>query len=167
MARNPGSVASLQALGRVARAHASRSALAARYRLDPPLALTSRLTVEGALPSRPAIARIDCPAARPREISSRSAIVTPALSSTTRIGSDPTATQQVGAHRARRQTQLPSRRLRRLARAQSHPHRIDRLRRQLLVVAMTHRNLLDLRSEKCCADPLRPPACPRPLRGNA
>jgi hypothetical protein len=48
---------------------------AARYRRRPPFAATSRLTVEGALPNPDAIARIDRPAARPREISSRSAIL--------------------------------------------------------------------------------------------
>jgi hypothetical protein len=36
---------------------------------------TSRLTVDGDLPSAPAIARIDSPAASPREISSRSAML--------------------------------------------------------------------------------------------
>ena len=40
--------------------------------LWPPLRVTSRDTVEGARPSRPAILRSDSPAASPREISSRS-----------------------------------------------------------------------------------------------
>ncbi len=75
MSRSTGLPASLHRFARVARAHAAWSARAARYRRTPPLALTSRLTVEGALLSVAAIARMDSPAARPREISSRSAIV--------------------------------------------------------------------------------------------
>src|SRR5665809_87322 len=66
-------VASLHVLGRVARDHARWSAGAARYRWRPPCAVTSRLIVDGARPSPAAIARSDRPAARPREISSRSA----------------------------------------------------------------------------------------------
>jgi hypothetical protein len=56
----------LHAFGRAARAHAAWSARAARYRLRPPFAATSRLTVEGALPNPDAIARIDRPTARGR-----------------------------------------------------------------------------------------------------
>ncbi len=44
----------------------------ARYFLRPPLAFTSRHTVEGDRPRAPAMARMESPAARPREISSRS-----------------------------------------------------------------------------------------------
>lgn len=55
-----------------ARAQADWSARAARYRLVPPLAATSRLTVEAGRPKARAIARYDRPAARPREMSSRS-----------------------------------------------------------------------------------------------
>ena len=73
MARSTGLPASLHGFGRVARDHAARSARAARYRRRPPLALTSRLTVEGDRPNETAIARTEYPAARPREISSRSA----------------------------------------------------------------------------------------------
>src|SRR5918995_81796 len=40
----------------------------------PPLRATSRDTVDGARASRPAMTRSDSPAARPREISSRSAV---------------------------------------------------------------------------------------------
>src|SRR5699024_8189323 len=54
---------------RVARSLASR----ARYRLGPLFLATSRLIVKGALPSSAAIVRMDLSAARPREISSRSA----------------------------------------------------------------------------------------------
>ncbi len=53
----------------------SCSALHARYRPLEPVAATSREIVEGALPRRPAIARHESPALRPREISSRSATV--------------------------------------------------------------------------------------------
>jgi hypothetical protein len=73
IARSLGLPASLQAFGRAARDHAARSARAARYRRRPPLALTSRLIVEGDLPKPAAIARNEASAARPREISSRSA----------------------------------------------------------------------------------------------
>jgi hypothetical protein len=62
----------LHGLGRVARAHACRSATA-RYRRIPPLPATSRQTVDGDLPRLAAIDHNDRPAARPREISSRSA----------------------------------------------------------------------------------------------
>jgi hypothetical protein len=64
--------ASFIGFGRVARDHAATSARAARYARGPPLAETSRHTVEGERPSAAAIARSDRPAARPREISSRS-----------------------------------------------------------------------------------------------
>src|ERR687898_1446249 len=72
MSRSIGFDASLQGLGRLARCHPSRSAPAARYFLRPPLPATSLLTVDGSRPRRAAITRNDRPAARPREISSRS-----------------------------------------------------------------------------------------------
>ncbi len=54
--------------GRNARRHAARSAISARYFFRPPLASTSRHTVERARPSSAAaIAGIDHPVARPRE----------------------------------------------------------------------------------------------------
>jgi hypothetical protein len=73
MARSTGLPASLHAFGRAARAQAAWLTRAARYRRGPPVALTSRPIVDGARPSAAAIARIDRPAASPREISSRSA----------------------------------------------------------------------------------------------
>ena len=51
--------ASLARLGRSARRHAARSATSARYFLRPPLALTSRHTVEGERPRASAMARIE------------------------------------------------------------------------------------------------------------
>jgi hypothetical protein len=45
-----------------------------------------------------------------------------------------------------------------LARPQADPDLINRLRRQPLITPTTHRNLLDHQSQKCCVDPLRPPA---------
>src|SRR5918993_3993120 len=72
MSRSIGFDASLQGLGRLAGCHACRSAPAARYFLRPPLPATSLLTVDGSRPRRAAITRNDRPAARPREISSRS-----------------------------------------------------------------------------------------------
>ena len=64
--------ASLARLGRNPRRHAARSATRARYFLLPPLALTSRYTVEGERPRDWAMARMESPAASPLEISSRS-----------------------------------------------------------------------------------------------
>jgi ABC-type multidrug transport system ATPase subunit len=57
--------------GKVAQSH-SLSAFAARYGLGPPLRAISRLMVEGARPRAAPMARMDRPATRPREISSRS-----------------------------------------------------------------------------------------------
>jgi hypothetical protein len=74
-ARSRGSTASLDGLGRAARRSAAASARWARYRERPPLRASSRDTVEGARPSRRAIARLELPAATPRLISSRSATV--------------------------------------------------------------------------------------------
>jgi len=71
--RSRGLVASLAGFGRCARRRDARCATAARYRRRPPLAATSRDTVDGALPSLRAIQRSDTPWAIPREISSRSA----------------------------------------------------------------------------------------------
>jgi hypothetical protein len=48
------------------------AAFAARYGFAPPLRATSRLIVEGARPRAAPMARMDLPATRPREISSRS-----------------------------------------------------------------------------------------------
>ena len=64
--------ASLDLLGRNARRQAARSATRARYSLLAPLRFTSRQTVEGERPRSWAMARIERPAASPREISSRS-----------------------------------------------------------------------------------------------
>jgi len=61
-------------LGRLALRLDARCATTARYPRRPPLVLTSRDTVEGALPSRRAIERNDSFPASPLEISSRSAI---------------------------------------------------------------------------------------------
>jgi hypothetical protein len=72
-ARSLGRVANFDALGRSAAFHAAVSARTARYRCRPPLRFTSRVTVDGARPSLAAIPRHDSPAARPREMSSRSA----------------------------------------------------------------------------------------------
>ena len=66
---------SLLDLGRHPRRRAASSASAARYVRRPPLRATSREIDEGALPIRRAIARHECSAAKPREISSRSVIV--------------------------------------------------------------------------------------------
>jgi hypothetical protein len=71
--RNCEFTASLHNFGRNARFQARLSAIAARYRCDPPCRETSRLTVEGARANASAIDRSDRPATRPREISSRSA----------------------------------------------------------------------------------------------
>jgi len=73
--RSRGTAASLQGLGRRARSHARSSARAARYRWRPPWRATSRLMLDGARWSRPAILRSEAPSASPREISSRSLIV--------------------------------------------------------------------------------------------
>jgi len=59
-------------LRRLARTTTDASAVTARYPARPPLAFTSRDTVEGARPSRRPIARNDSSRASPREISSRS-----------------------------------------------------------------------------------------------
>jgi len=66
---------SLGVLGRLARCWARWWARHARYWVRPPLAATSRDTVEVAFPSRAAIAVKDSPACTPRVISSRSASV--------------------------------------------------------------------------------------------
>ena len=58
--------------GRSERRRAPRSATRARYFVRPPLAFTSRHTVDGERPRDPAIVRMESPAARPREISSPS-----------------------------------------------------------------------------------------------
>ena len=63
----------LRGFGRRARTRAACSARSARYARQPPLRLTSRDTVDGSRSSRRAMHRMDSPAARPREISSRSA----------------------------------------------------------------------------------------------
>lgn len=60
-------------LGRRASIVARLSALIARYVSRPPLRRISRDTVDGERPKPTAIAAADCPAAIPREISSRSA----------------------------------------------------------------------------------------------
>ena len=62
----------LQRLGRRARSQAASSAWDARYRYWPPLRLTSRLIVDGDLPSLAATERIDSPITSAREISSLS-----------------------------------------------------------------------------------------------
>jgi hypothetical protein len=64
---------SFPARGRLAQRIALRSAASARYRRHPPLAPTSRLTVDADRPSCRPIARNVSPAARPRLICSRSA----------------------------------------------------------------------------------------------
>src|SRR4249920_3524576 len=71
-ARSRGHRASLATFGRRARSLARRCARQPRYLLRPPLAWTSREIVEGARPTRPAMARNDRPASRPERISSRS-----------------------------------------------------------------------------------------------
>ena len=53
--------------------YTDKSAVLARYLFRPPWRAISRLTVEGGRFSAAAIVRIESPAARPREISSRSA----------------------------------------------------------------------------------------------
>jgi hypothetical protein len=63
----------LAGFGRRISRTARRSAAHARYRSRPPFAATSRHTADGARPTVRAIARTGHPAARPREISSRSA----------------------------------------------------------------------------------------------
>ncbi len=108
MARNTGLVASLYALGRVALDHACWSAVAARYRPRPPWAATSRLTDYAERPSPTAIARSDLPAARPREISSRSSKLNRPGDRRRRVGTDPATPQQIRPNRAGRQPQLPS-----------------------------------------------------------
>ena len=61
--------ASKHCLGRSADCQARSSARAARYRSRPPCRATSRLTVDGARPSRAAIDRKDSPDARsPRDV---------------------------------------------------------------------------------------------------
>jgi len=70
--RSSGWLASRHGFGRSARSQARASASVARYVLRPPWRATSRLTVEAERPRRAAMRRIDCPAAIPREISSRS-----------------------------------------------------------------------------------------------
>jgi hypothetical protein len=74
-ARNLGARTNLHGLGRAARRSAAASARWARYRRRPPLRASSRDTVDGARPSRRAIARQESPVATPRLISSRSAAV--------------------------------------------------------------------------------------------
>ena len=69
---NAGCWSSLVALGRRARSHVARSALAARYCSRPPLRFTSRDTVEVGRPNRSAINANDSSRTKPREISSRS-----------------------------------------------------------------------------------------------
>ena len=71
-ARNAELVASLHTWGRRAHCHAARSARCARYRSRPSLRATSRLIVDTARHSRPAMTRSDSPPATPRKISSRS-----------------------------------------------------------------------------------------------
>jgi hypothetical protein len=71
-ARNRGFIVSFDGFGRWARRRDARCATAARYRRRPPLAATSRDTVDGERPNRRAIHRNDWPPASPREISSRS-----------------------------------------------------------------------------------------------
>ncbi len=75
MRANIGFAASLQVFGRGARSRAASSALFALYQRRPLLRSISRLTVDGARPSCEAIVRIEWPATKPREISSRSAEV--------------------------------------------------------------------------------------------
>ena len=62
-----------QTLGRSARRHIRASAVTAERR--PPLRTTSRLIVDAGRSSSRAMARIDCSAAKPRLICSRSAVV--------------------------------------------------------------------------------------------
>jgi hypothetical protein len=80
---------SLQVLGRCARSQAACSAWLARYCRRPPLRVISRLIVDGARPSVVAIERSDWPATRPRDISSRSAIVGASLERIRRGGRMP------------------------------------------------------------------------------
>jgi hypothetical protein len=70
-----GAWASFGVLGRLACSRARWCARQARYWTRPPLAATSRDTVEVAFPSRAAITVKDSPACTPRVISSRSARV--------------------------------------------------------------------------------------------
>ena len=62
-----------------------------------------------------------------------------------------------------RQPQLPRGRLRRLPRPQPDPHLVDLLRRQPLDNRL-RATTTSSTSRKCCADPLRAPACPRTIR---
>ena len=72
--RSPASPASFAVFGRRARSSACACAASARYLpRSRCYGATSRLTVDGARPSRAAIARTDSPAASPTAISSRSA----------------------------------------------------------------------------------------------
>ncbi len=71
--RSRGHTASFAGFGLRILRTARRSAAHARYRSRPPFAATSRHTVDGERPIPRAIARTDRPAARSREISSRSA----------------------------------------------------------------------------------------------
>ena len=147
-------------MGRVARTHAAWSADAARYRRAPPLAFTSRLTVDGA------------PAQRGGDRSDGLAGGTtpgdllplghrqPTGRPLSRFGPDPAAAHQLRPHGPGGQAQLPRCRLNRLARPQPNPDPVNGLRRQPPIPPTTHRNLLHSKSEKCCVDPLRPPADP-------
>ncbi len=65
----------LCALGRARDLPAARSASCARYASEPPCRRTSRDTIEGFRPIRAAISLSSSPSAKPREISSRSSIV--------------------------------------------------------------------------------------------
>jgi hypothetical protein len=78
-----------------------------------------------------------------------------------RVGPDAPTAHQIRPHRAGGQAQLARCRFGGLARPKPKPNLINRLRRQPLITPTTHRNLLDHQPEKCCVDPLRPPACPR------
>ena len=100
--------ASLHALGRVARDHAARSARAARYRPRPPLALTSRLIVEGALPN----ADSDRPDRQPGRQAAGDLLplrhAQPTRCPPPRLRSDPATPNQIRPHRARCTTPAPA-----------------------------------------------------------
>ena len=70
--RSSGWSARRHGFGRGANSQARASAPVARYEPRPPWRAASRLTVDGEHPKLAAMRRIDCPAAIPREIASRS-----------------------------------------------------------------------------------------------
>ena len=116
----PGWSASLHALGR--RRPRPRQLVRRRSPVPPrpPLAATSRLTVDGARPAAPrSPASTDPRPGRGRSPPARPSSTGPRPSP--RIGPDPTTPHQIGPHPAGREPQRPSRRLGRMTSLQPHP----------------------------------------------